>query len=153
LDYLEEQVADVESSNLALQPAGLPNHPSWVIGHLTFSFQLLGGVIGLKEWLPSDWAVRFGPGSAPVADRDRYEPKTEALKILRDAHSRIALAVAALDRPTLDQPFPVESYREIFPTVRHALTQVLAGHTAYHVGQIGVWRRAMGLPPMRRSFE
>jgi hypothetical protein len=30
---------------------------------------------------------------------------------------------------------------------------VLVGHTASHVGQLIVWRRAMGLPPIGRSFE
>jgi hypothetical protein len=31
--------------------------------------------------------------------------------------------------------------------------QVLVGHTANHTGQLSVWRRAMGLPPMGRPFE
>jgi hypothetical protein len=32
----------------------------------------------------------------------------------------------------------------VFPTIRHALTQVLAGHTAYHVGQVALWRARDG---------
>jgi uncharacterized damage-inducible protein DinB len=73
--------------------------------------------------------------------------------MLGDAQSRITQAVDQLDDSHLDEPFPVESYRVIFPTIRHALTQVLAGHTAYHIGQVTIWRRAMGLPSMGRSFE
>ena len=153
LDYLREQLADVAPADMVAQPNGIVNHPAWVVGHLTHSCELLGGVIGLPAWLPGDWAGRFGTGSVPVADVGRYEPKGAALALLRDAQSRITHAVGRLDDARLDAPFPDEAYREIFPTVRHALTQVLVGHTANHVGQLTVWRRAMGLPRLARSFE
>ena len=153
LDYLREQVADVAEADLVAQPKGIMNHPAWVIGHLTYACQLLGGAIGLPEWLPADWTRRFGTGSVPVADAGLYETKTDALAALGDAHSRIARAVEELDDSRLDEPFPDESYRDVFPTIRHAITQVLVGHTANHIGQVSVWRRAAGLPPMRRPFE
>jgi len=138
---------------MAAQPDGIMNHPAWVIGHLTFVCQLLGGAIGLSPWLPDDWARRFGTGSVPVADAVCYENKENALAILADAQSRFTAAVERLNDTQLDAPFPVESYRDVFPTIRHALTQVLVGHTANHVGQVSVWRRTMGLPPMGRGFE
>lgn len=153
LGYLQEQVADVSASDMAAQPNGIINHPAWVIGHLTYACQLLGGIAGLKEWLPEDWAKLYGPGSVPVADARLYETKDQALAMLADAQSRITQAVAGLNDSQLDEPFPDESYRDVFPTIRHALTQVLIGHTANHIGQISVWRRAMGLPAMSRSFE
>ncbi len=153
LDFLREQVEDVAAADMVAQPNGIMNHPSWVIGHLTFACQMLGGVVGLSEWLPSDWAQRFGPGSVPVPDASLYETKDEALAMLGDAQSRIFEAVVKLDDSQLDKPFPVESYLEVFPTIRHALTQVLVGHTANHIGQLSVWRKAMSLPPMGRSFE
>ncbi|HYE26238.1 MAG TPA: DinB family protein [Clostridia bacterium] len=153
LDFLREQVADVSASDMVAQPNGVMNHPAWVLGHLTHACQLLGGVIGVPEWLPNDWAKRFGTGSMPVADVAMYATKDEALAILGDAQSRIAQAVDRLDDSRLDQPFPDESYLYVFPTVRHALTQVLVGHTANHIGQVSLWRRAMGLPRMKRAFE
>jgi hypothetical protein len=146
-------VADVAAPDMVAQPNGIMNHPAWVVGHLTVTCQLLGGVIGLPEWLPNDWAERFGTGSVPAADRSLYGTKQNALAKLHDAQVRITRAVDAMDDSHLDDPFPDESYLVVFPTVRHALTQVLVGHTANHVGQLSVWRRAMGLPPMRRSFE
>ena len=153
LDYLREQLADVSPADMVAQPGGIVNHPAWVVGHLTHSCELLGGVIGLPAWLPSDWAGRFGTGSVPVADVSKYEFKDAALTILRHAQDWITHAVERLDDARLDAPFPDEAYREVFPTVRHALTQVLVGHTANHVGQLTVWRRAMGLPRLARSFE
>lgn len=153
LDFMREQVADVAAPNMVAQPNGIMNHPAWVIGHLTHTCQMLGGTIGLPPWLPDDWAERFGTGSVPVADASLYETKQNALAILGDAQVRITEAVEQLDNARLDARFPDESYVEVFPTIRHALTQVLVGHTANHVGQLSVWRRAMGLPPMGRSFE
>ena len=153
LEYLREQVADVPPADMVAQPNGIINHPAWTIGHLTFSCQLLGGTIDLAEWLPNDFARRFGTGSIPIADASLYETKAHALAILHDAQSRITRAVEQLDDSQLNAPFPDESYRVVFPTVRHALTQVLVGHTANHVGQLTVWRRSMGLPRMSRGFE
>ena len=127
LDYLREQVADISGPDMVAQPNGIMNHPAWVIGHLTHACQMLGGVVGIPGWLPADWANRFGTGSTPVADVSRYETKTEALSILQDAESRITETVEQLDDSLLDQPFPDQSYLVVFPTIRHALTQVLVG--------------------------
>jgi hypothetical protein len=153
LDYLREQVADVADNDMVAQPSGIANHPAWVIGHLTFTCQMLGGAIGVSEWLPSDFAKRYGTGSVPVADVNVYEPKDRALAMLRDAQNRIVTAVNQLRDEQLDQPFPDESLRDVFPTIRHALVQILVGHTSMHVGQLTVWRRAMGLTRMARPFE
>jgi DinB family protein len=153
LDFLREQVADVAAADMVAQPNGVMNHPAWVIGHLTQICQNLGGVIGVPPWLPDDWAKRFGTGTLPVADASVYETKDNALAMLRDAQSRITQAVEQLNESRLDEPFPDESFRDVFPSIRHFLTQVLVGHSAYHIGQVGVWRRAMGLPPIGRLFE
>lgn len=153
LDYLREQVAELNNNEMVAQPNGIMNHPAWVMGHLTHTCQMLGGVIGLSPWLPDDWARRFGTDSAPIGDVSLYETKEKLLVILQDAQARITSAAEELDEFRLEEPFPDESYREVFPSVRHALTQVLVGHTANHIGQVSVWRRAMGLPSMGRSFE
>ncbi len=153
LDFLREQVADVADADMVAQPKGILNHPAWVVGHLTFVCQMLGGAIGLAPWLPDDWASRFGPGSQPVADLRVYESKVKALTMLHEAEVRFTRAIDQLDESSLDKPFPVESYLEVFPTIRHSLTQVLVGHTAFHIGQLSIWRTSMGLPPLRRSFQ
>ena len=153
LDFLRDQVGDVASDDMVAQPIGIANHPAWVIGHLTFVCQTLGGVIGIPEWLPKDWGKRYGTGSIPVANRNLYEPKYDSLSTLKDAQSRMMQAVENLNDSQLDQPFPDESYHYVFPTIRYALTQVLVGHTGYHVGQLPIWRKAMGLPRIGRSYE
>ena len=151
LDYLREQVADVPGAHMVEQPAGVVNDPLWVIGHLTVVCQNIAGAIGTPPWLPDGFTRRFETGSVPVADL--YETKETALARLADAQGRITRAVEGLNEAQLSQPFPDPSLLDVFPTIRHALTQILVGHTAYHVGQVSIWRKAMGLRAISRSFE
>jgi hypothetical protein len=153
LDYLREQVDDVPPADMVAQPGGIVNHPMWTLGHIAHSCELLGGVVGVEPWLPPEWARWFATGSQPVADVDAYPRKAEVLEVLVDAQARLTRAVEALSDAQLDQPFPEASYRPVFPTMQHVLTQVMVGHMAYHVGQVSVWRKAMGLPRMKRRFE
>lgn len=151
-DFLREQVADVADADMIAQPDGIMNHPAWVIGHLTFSCQALGGEIGLKPWLAETWAKGFGMGSTPLPDVSAYQSKAESLEILRDAESRITVAIQNLAPNQLDQPLPDERYAAILPTVRHAITQLLVAHSANHVGQLTIWRRLMGMTQISRPF-
>ena len=153
LDYLVEQLADVSEAAMTVQPGGLLNHPSWTIGHLTFVLHMIGGVVGVRSCLPETFPRLFGPGSTPENDRGSYDSKDEAIRRLRELQFLVTEAISKVEDDFLDQRFPDEAYLEVFPTIRHALAQVLIGHTAFHVGQISMWRRAMGLRPMARSYE
>ena len=153
LDFLREQVADVDEADMIAQPNGIVNHPAWTIGHITAATHLLARTIGVQKWLPTEWVQHYRTGSIPVADANPYDSKNELLSKLREAQSKISHAIEQMNDSQLDVPFPAESYRDVFPTIRHALTQVLIGHTAFHVGQLSLWRKAMGLPQMKRSFE
>lgn len=152
LDFLREQVADISPVDMVKQPNGIANHPAWVLGHLTFSCQAIGGEIGLAPWLPDHWESAYGTGSCPKPDQTCYLPKLEALNKLADAQSKVIAALRKLSVGQLDQSLPDESFRKILPTVRHAVTQVLVAHVANHVGQMTLWRRAMKLPTVSRPF-
>ena len=45
----------------------------------------------------------------------------------------------------LAKPLPDVRYRDRFPSIGYAAVHILSGHTALHLGQLTVWRRAMGL--------
>ena len=152
LDFVRELVADLSDDQMVLQSEHIKNHPAWVIGHLTFSCQALGGEIGLNRWLADDWGKRFGMGSVPVADTTAYESKSRSLAVLANAQSRIAEKVLALSPKQLEQPLPDENYHEDLPTTLHAISQILIAHTAYHVGQTVIWRREVGLSKIERPF-
>ncbi len=151
--YLREQVADVPAERIADQARGVRNHPAWVMGHLTHTCEVLGGVIGLEAWLARHWESRYGTGSVALDGAGAYEPKDELVAATLDAESRLIAAVRGLPASRLAEPFPDAALLEVFPTVGHALTQVMVGHAAFHVGQVSVWRKAMGYPAMRRVYE
>jgi hypothetical protein len=153
IDFLKDQVADVSDLQLVTIPEGATNHPAWTIGHLAVVLEMIGSVVGIPMSLPESWAKRFGRGSGAESELDLYEAKHDALKVLDENRALVIEAVSKLTDDQLNAPFPDPSYRDVFPTVRHALTQVLIGHTAFHVGQVSVWRRAMGLPGIGRSYE
>jgi hypothetical protein len=153
LDYLREQVSDIDDAKMIVQPGGIVNHPAWVVGHITAAIHLLASTIGVPKWLPKDFINRYRTGTSPTSDLSVYESKNDLLALLVEVQNKITERIKQMNDEELDVPFPAESYRDVFPTIRHALTQVLIGHTAYHIGQVGVWRKAIGMAPMKRSFE
>jgi len=152
LDFLREIVADLLNDQMVMQSEHIKNHPAWVIGHLTFSCQAIGGEIGLEKWLPEDWGKRFGMGSQPTADVSAYPCKPESLATLADAQFRITEAVRGMSAEQLQQPMPDANYHDDLPSQFHAISQILVAHTAYHVGQTVVWRRSIGLKKAERPF-
>ena len=82
LAYLRRLVADVPDVDLSRQPNGVANHPAWVMGHLPYSCQALGGELGLATRLPAQWEQLYGTGSIPTSDRSAYPSKEELLAAL-----------------------------------------------------------------------
>jgi len=143
--FLEKSVADLQEREMVAQPAGLPNHATWTLGHVAFSCQGLTVELGGKPWLPDDWEAPFGYGSKPSPEIASYPNRAEMLAFLADSSDRLQQALRAIDNAFLNksnESLPDES----FPTMGHLLLQVVVGHTAYHAGQLAVWRRAIGKP-------
>ena len=137
---------------LTRQPNGVPNHPAWVMGHLTSSCQALGRELGLATWLPAQWEQQFGTGSIPTSDRSAYPSKEELLAALADGQARVSNRLADLGDAGMSTALPDKRYKTKFPTVGHAVVHILTGHAAVHVGQISVWRRAAGYRPLSDIF-
>ncbi len=148
LRYMEQSVADLSEEEMVQQPPGVPNHATWTLGHVIYSCQGMAGELGVDEWLPDDWALVFGIGSAPISVASRYPKKTDLLTMVSAAGDRLREALLATDESALGQPLPDVQVREMLPTLGHAFLQVLAAHTAFHAGQLAVWRRAIGAQPV-----
>ncbi|UCC73971.1 MAG: DinB family protein [Gemmatimonadota bacterium] len=148
LTFLERSVADLSEEEMVRQPPGVPNHATWTLGHVIWSCQGMAGELGVDEWLPDDWTSLFGTGSTPTSVASRYPKKTELLTMLTAAADRLRDVLLAADESALGQPLPDVQVREILPTLGHAFLQVLAAHTAFHAGQLAVWRAAIGANPV-----
>ena len=145
LDFLQRLVSDLNEEQMVAQPNGAPNHPAWTIGHLVQSCQAISGELGLAAWLPDDWQERFGTGSTPVCDTTQYPDKEALLSRIDEAKTKLSEGLHDLGDSGLTSPLPDIRYRDRFPTIGHAVIHILSGHTALHLGQLTVWRRAMGL--------
>ena len=61
---------------------------------------------------------------------------------------RLREQVAAATPEQLDAPSPNERTREQLPTVKEGIVLLLTGHLGSHLGQLSMWRRMIGLPPL-----
>jgi uncharacterized damage-inducible protein DinB len=146
MDYARQLVLDLNDQQFTAQPIAGLNHAAWIIGHLTSSFQMIGGELGLTPWLSPTWQHRFGTGSRPSTTSEDYPNRSELLAAFEDGQRRISDALSSLTDQDLAQPLPDEGYRHVFPTLGSAVLHILTVHTAVHLGQLSAWRRAMGLP-------
>lgn len=108
----------------------------------------MAGELGVDAWLPDTWASVFGTDSMPTSLKSDYLCEADLLAVLAAAEGRLRQALLATDESVLGQALPDVQVREILPTLGHAFLQVLAAHTAFHAGQLAVWRRAIGAPPI-----
>jgi uncharacterized damage-inducible protein DinB len=149
LTFMREVVADLSDEEMVLQPAGVPNHAVWTLGHVIHSCQAMAGELGVAPWLPDDWESRFGYGSSPdTVPASQGSRKAALLAALADASNRLRTVLLATDEGRLGDPLPDEKARETLPTLGDALLQVVCAHTAFHAGQLAAWRRAIGRPPV-----
>jgi len=138
--FVEQSVEDLSDEEMVEQPPGVPNHGTWTLGHLIFSCQGMATELGVSPWLPGDWESVFGYGSTPRSEGGSYPKKAELQTLLADAVTRLRDALRRVDASVLRSSLSADD----FPTMGHLLLQVVVAHTAYHAGQLAVWRRAMG---------
>lgn len=136
----------IDDEHLATPAPGGGNTPVWIFGHLAVvassAVQRLGGV----PTCPEDWGPRFGPGSKPPAPSDPRPMKAELLAALTRGHERLTLAVQSAPPDALSQPHNIPFLLEALPTRGDLLAHVMTTHEAFHLGQLSLWRRQMGLP-------
>jgi uncharacterized damage-inducible protein DinB len=140
LQFTEQSVADLSEEQMVQQPIGVPNHATWTLGHIIHSCQGLAAELGAEPWLPDDWESAFGYGSTPSPDLSPYPPKAEMLAVLAESADRLRHTLLTMSESALRQSLP----DEMTPTMGHLLLQVVIAHTAFHAGQLAMWRRAIG---------
>ncbi len=149
MGYARTMVAEIADERLTEHPLTSVNHPAWILGHLAYSGDGAVGVLGGQKTLVGDWTKRFGPGSKLSALRADYPSKKELLRVLEERFEQARqLATSALpEKVTMPNP-ETPRLNEALPTVRDAVSFLLTGHFALHLGQLSAWRRMIGLAPM-----
>lgn len=124
-----------------VQPAGDANCANWILGHLVSVQNAVMGIIGAEPVWESAELERAGfePIREPVQAID-WDTLVARFLSSRD---RCLAAIAALTDDALSARVTDPFGRECS---RAELLSTLAYHQAYHIGQIGIVRRAAGLP-------
>ena len=144
LRFLREALADIPDARAAEQRAGAVNHPAWTMMHVCVANDFLLHLLGHERLCPADWAALAAPGSTPRPDRAAYPPLAAMLDVLTRQHERIDAAVRAAG-PEVFAADPPESIRAFAPTIGHMAAYMLVAHENYHLAQIAVWKRVVGL--------
>lgn len=144
LHYARLQLAGIDDSRLADQPAPGVNHPAWIVGHLAMAADYGVVMLGGAKEIPDSWYQKFGPGSKPIPERAAYPSKEELLKALGHAHERLGVAASSATPEQLARP-QTRLFPDHFPTVGAMLCHLMTTHPAVHLGQLSTWRRVNGL--------
>jgi hypothetical protein len=119
-----------------------------VLGHLPFSADGAGGLLGAAKELPAEWTPLFGPGSQPSASRGDYPSRDELLRAVERGFERLRRQAAAATPEQLARPTTNPHTKDALPTVQEGVAFLLTGHLGIHLGQLSAWRRMAGLPPL-----
>lgn len=145
LHYAKRLLADIPAESMCQQPFPGMNHPTWIIGHLADTCDLMAEWLEVASICPPGWSVLFNNRSAPHADRSIYPDSAEVLDVFELGHKTISKAFVTVTEDILKKPLPRESMRSLFPTVLDGVAFEMSDHEAIHLGQLSAWRRAMGM--------
>lgn len=148
MGYCRMLVGDIPDERMAEQPMPGVNHPAWILGHLAWSTDRARWVLGLEPEFPTEWATLFGIGSKPSASRGDYPSREELIGAVERGFERLRDLVSSTTPEQLGQPSPHPRTREQLPTVGDVLVLLLTGHPGTHLGQLSMWRRMIGMPPL-----
>jgi hypothetical protein len=142
----------IDAADYFRQPAGIPTHVGWQVGHLAIAEyrlcleRLRGARPSDAEFLPADFLDLFGKGSTPVPDASRYPTPAQLRQVLDAVHAHTLAEVAGFPVSLFDEP--VSAPHPMF-TDKGGAVRWAAMHEMLHAGQIGLLRRLWGAVPLR----
>lgn len=149
LDYIRASVADISEDEMTLQATPGTNPPVWILGHLALATDYALKTLGQSAQCPRAWHLSFGPGSTPLADQKVTVTKAELLAAIEKGHELVSAAAAAADPARMSEPHAVAILKQSkIQTNGDLVAHLMTTHEAMHIGQLSVWRRVTGRPPL-----
>jgi uncharacterized damage-inducible protein DinB len=143
--YLTLLVEDIPEEKMTFQPAGVVNHPAWQLAHLAVVQDRLVQILGGKSKLDPDWEKRFGRGSTPAPAGAGHPTRADLLGIIDERRGEFVRLFSRLGAEELAKQPSVPGVPPLFKSLGMFLTFVMMSHESTHLGQLSVWRRAMGM--------
>jgi hypothetical protein len=145
LSLAEPMLDGLGDEHLNLAPPAFGKTAGWLLGHLCITADFARKLCGRRAICPAEWRATFSPGTTPPEDAAAYPQMSALCDAFRRTYQDLCDAALAADDAMLSVPTPFERARPAFPTVREFLPWLMTGHLAYHLGQLGDWRRVAGL--------
>jgi hypothetical protein len=148
LRYADQLVTGVPADVFAKMPMKDVNSAAFNIGHLSTYGDRVCAMLGRNDLVtPMPYSVDLFKAGAPCLDQPGLYPSKDVL--VSTFFERQRRAIAAF-RDTTEASLAAENpaegrFKEMFPTVGGAVSFLLGGHVAMHLGQVSAWRRVMGL--------
>ncbi|MGA3067527.1 MAG: DinB family protein [Tepidisphaeraceae bacterium] len=144
--YIHLLTEDIPEEKMAAQPSGVPNHPAWHLGHLACAMDRFVQILGGASKIDPAWAQPYSRESTPSPNRQLYATKAELLALLDERRGEFARLFKNATPDDLAKPPPDPKVAQRFPTIGMLVLFGATTHEATHLGQLAVWRRAMGMP-------
>lgn len=126
------------------RPGGSGNHAAFLAAHLVDARHFLAKALGLPGDSPFKEALENAKG---IDDVDTF-PSLDAIRgAWAEVSARLSKRLERLDEEALSSEAPASFPIEGGDTLLGCLT-FLVQHDAYHVGQLALVRRLVGLPAM-----
>ena len=151
-DYTLTLVSDIPFGNWYAQPAGVPTHLAWQVGHLAVAeyglmlFRQRGRGEGDLELMPGWLRKKFSRGTSAVSAEETGVSPEDLLGVLNRIHQQAMDEAASLPASSLGEP--TEMPYAVHP-LRLGALMFCPLHESIHAGQIGMLRRLLGKAPLR----
>jgi hypothetical protein len=142
---LAEAVVGLDDSHRSLLPQTGAKTAGWILGHLAVTGDFARKLCGRPPLCPKDWRAKFNPGTNPSTNPDDYPPMADLISNVRAVYADLCDAAMTANSAHLAMPNPFVPAQRAFPTAGDFVPYLLAGHLAYHTGQLVGWRAAAGL--------
>jgi uncharacterized damage-inducible protein DinB len=125
------------------------NHIQWIAGHLTNSRYRLASMLGIQSIFPYREVymdlTQPPPFNRPIDSSIPYPPLRELTKSWNDLAGAFVTLVSGLDTEQLAGEMPTA-----VPTGKTLLDFIsfISSHESYHIGQMSIIRKYIGLPAM-----
>lgn len=147
--YAEALLDDLTDEQMVLRPGGNMNHPAWILGHVSIYHPVVCSLLSGEPCDdPADHDLFGFRGRGPLPDVSEYGSKAEQVDRFVTGHERVAEALLSATADQLQQPPSLKRWADAYPTVAVMLPDLLLHHESLHIGQLSIWRRAAGLPPV-----
>lgn len=151
-EYTLTMVSDIPFEAWYEQPAGIPTHLAWQVGHLAVAeyglmlFRQRGRAEGDLDLMPGWLRKKFSRGTSAVSAEETGVRPEELLDILDKIHKQAMLEAASLPASSLGES--TEMPYAVHP-LRLGALMFCPLHESIHAGQIGMLRRLLGKAPIR----